>query len=252
MAMLFLPVLFAPGARAEADPTAVQTGRLSVEPNRVGIDLLFAGADLAVRAEIPLGYDAGVRLVGPRQQLTLKRKGRMWGVLWTGVEEVTLEDVPAAYMLATSAPLDELAPEDDLARQHLGYAALVAGAGHEGEVFRELIELKQRDGLYAESAGGLTLTTASARATATLVASFRMPARIPPGVYAIDVFGFQGGSIHTLGSAAVQVEQVGLARALRVLAMQHGLLYGCAAVIVAIIAGLLTGLVFGLRAPKGH
>ena len=252
LALLLLWVPLPLDARADAGPTAPQTGAISVAPDRVGIDLLFGGADLTVRGEIPAGYDAGVRLIGPRQRLELKRKGRIWGVLWTGMEEVTLDEVPVAYMLATSAPLPDLAGADDLASRDLGYAALVRNAGGQGDVFGELIKLKQREGLYAESAGQLTVTTGSEPGTATLEASFRLPARIPPGKYAIDLFGFQGGSIHAFGSATVQVEQVGLARAIHGLAMQHGLLYGCAAVLIAIIAGLVTGLVFGLRSGKGH
>jgi uncharacterized protein (TIGR02186 family) len=249
---LLLGVPFALNARADVRPAVGQTGALSVAPDRVGIDLLFGGADLTVRAEIPAGFEAGVRLIGPRQQVQLKRKGRIWGVLWTGVEEVTLDDVPVAYMVSTSAPLSELAAADDLASRDLGYGALIRDAGGEGDVFRELIKLKQREGLYAESVGDLTVTTGGEAGRATLVASFRLPARIPPGAYAIDVFGFQGGRVHAVGSAAVQVEQVGLARAIHGLAMQHGLVYGVAAAIVAIIAGLVTGLIFGLRSAKGH
>lgn len=249
---LLLGVLFALDAHADVGPAAPRTGEVSVEPDHVGIDLQFGGADVTVRAEIPAGYEAGVRLMGARQRVELKRKGRIWGVLWTGVEEVSLDDVPTAYMLSTSVPLPDLAGADDLAGQDLGYAALVRDAGPEGDVFRELIKLKQREGLYAESVGDLTLTAGSGPDTATLVASFRLPARIPAGTYAIDVFGFRGGRIHAVGSATVEVEQVGLARALHGLAMQHGLLYGCAAVVIAILAGLATGLVFGLRSGKGH
>lgn len=250
LATLLFSVLLVPHARAEVGSSDPQSTGISVAPDHVGIDLLFGGADLSVRAEVPPGDAVGVRLTGPREQLRLQRKGRVWGVLWTGVEEVTIDDVPAVYLLAASAPLTDLARPEDLATHDLGYAALVADAGSNGDVFRELIKLKENQDLYAESVGDVLLTEGGANGAATLTASFRLPARVPPGTYTIELFGFQGREIRPLGSTTFQVEHTGLARALHQLALQHGLLYGCAAVIIAVIAGLLTGLVFGLRSGK--
>jgi hypothetical protein len=252
LAVLFLLAVCATGTRADDDPRASGDGQLAVEPERVEINLLFGGTDLTVRAEVPPGYEAAVRLIGPRQQVQLQRKGRVWGVLWTGVERITIDDAPAAYMLATSAPLTDRVAADDLVTHDLGRAALLPEDDPERDVFRELMKLRQREGLYAESIGGLSLTHSGAGGAPTVEATFHLPARIAPGTYTIGVFGFHGDDIRPIGSTTIQVERVGLVRDLHALAMEHGLLYGCAAAIVAIVAGLLTGLVFGLRSSKAR
>jgi hypothetical protein len=66
------------------------------------------------------------------------------------------------------------------------------------------------------------------------------------------IHGFKGEEAHLLGSAVLQVRQVGMAASIRTLAMERGLLYGILAVVVAIVVGLATGVVFGLGSKKAH
>jgi uncharacterized protein (TIGR02186 family) len=189
--------------------------------------------------------------MGKSEHLEIKKKGKVWGVLWMNVGELSFDRVPAAYLLATSAPLAELAPADELQRLDMGYGALARRTGADAEAFGELVKLKEGEGLYRIQEDGVRLTRSTAQ-EASVDVSFSLPARTPAGEYAADVIGFEHGHGHQLGTATLRLEYVGVVRTLRSLAMERSLLYGIAAVLVAIVAGVLTGLVFGRQAGKPH
>jgi len=247
----------APGAQ-ENPPGAVPRGdqapgvvRLYVQPTRVDINLFYGGATIQVRAHVPASMALALVLEGRRAPLTVKRKGRVWGMLWMNVGDVEFDEVPTTYLLATSARLPDLAPRVELERLGLGYEALaLAARGNAGD-FRELIKLKEKDGLFSVAEGSLRLEPGNGTYS-RLSASLRLSAKAPAGQYEIRLFGFQGGEGRCLDSTGLVLEPVGFVRDLHVLATERGLLYGCVAVVVALIAGLATGLVFGRGAGKGH
>jgi len=249
--LLALLVLGAVSRPAELLVEPGPAEKVSVEPGEIDIDLLYSGSRPVVRAEVPAVPMVAVRLMGHRERLELKRKGKVWGFLWLSVGDVTLEEVPVAYLLATSAPLARLVPAGEGGVPTLGYPALAAVAGADAEYFPELVKLKEREGLFGIDEGGAELTSIDS-ATASVTASFDLPARIPAGDYTIDVLGFENGAERRLATTTLHVEHAGLARTLRSLALEHGLLYGVSAVAVALLAGVLTGFVFGLKSGKGH
>jgi len=238
---------------ASAQPAGGQAadGEVSVEPSRIGVGLFYGGATPRVHATVPAGSQVAIRLVGKRERLELKTKGKVWGVLWMNVGEVALDSVPAAYLLATSVPLAELAPDAERSRLDLGYDALARHAGPAADAFGQFVKLKEREGVYRVDEGAVQLEPSDGQ-RANVSATIVLPARTPVGDYTVEVIAFEQGRGHSLGTASLRLEQAGLVRALRLLAVDHGLLYGFSAVLVAIVAGVLTGLVFGRKAGGPH
>jgi uncharacterized protein (TIGR02186 family) len=234
-----------PGGR---DQTTV---RLEVQPQEVPIGLFYGGTTIQVTAELPAGLPCAVLLEGQHEELTLKRKGKVWGILWMNVSEVEFAEVPAVYLLRASAPLDGLASAEQLAAAGLGYAALAHRAGGSPADFQELVKMKEKEKFFSIDPSAITFAPVEP-ASVRLSASLPLTARIPAGQYTITLFGFDGGRIQRLSEATVRLEQAGLARTLHSLAMEHGLLYGCTAVLIAMLAGFGTGLIFGKGASKGH
>jgi uncharacterized protein (TIGR02186 family) len=227
------------------------TTTFTVQPEQVPIDLFYGGTTLRAQADLAADRPCVVLLEGPRGPLKLKRKGKVWGLLWMNVGEVELSEVPTVYLLQTSAALSSPAGARRLAEAGLGYAALARRAGSDTAAFQELIQLKEKEGFFSVAGGAVSLEPTE-RGTTHLSASIPLSARIPAGEYSVSLIGFDGHHARRLAQATVRLEQVGLARALHSLAMERGLLYGCTAVIIAVLAGLGTGLIFGKGTAKGH
>jgi len=239
-----LALLVAAGAVAAgtAGRPAGFEGALEVVPSRIEIGLRYDGATVHVAARIPAGHDAAVLVTSGTERLELKEKGKVAGVLWMSVGAVAYENVPVLYRLLTTAPLEVLAPAEVLAAYRIGYSAVVRAEGSSPDRVPELIRLKERDGLWAIDEGGLARRAGGPEAIVAGV--FSLPAAVRPGEYAVEVIGFREGRASRLASGAILVERVGLVDVMWSLSAEHALFYGCAAVVIALVAGLLTGLLF--------
>ena len=71
--------------------------------------------------------DIVVTVLGPREDQIVRRKGRIAGI-WVNRESLEFAEVPGYYAVASSAPLDEIARPDVLARHELGVEHLRIGA----------------------------------------------------------------------------------------------------------------------------
>jgi hypothetical protein len=243
---------------------AAGPGALRVRPSRVALGLFYNGATLDVDAEVPAGYQAAVRLTGHRERLELKRRGKRVGVLWMNVGDVAFDDLPVVYHVITTAPLATLGSPAVLAKTGLGYAALVPDGAPGAPLRQELVRLKERDGLFGLREGALVPGTTAGGAAGDAAATgpvgagghfhgtLRLPPRAPADDYQAELFGFKGGEAVRLAATTVHLEPAGAVRAMRGLALGHGLLYGILACVIAVVVGLLTGLVFQPKADESH
>ncbi len=248
---ILLPAL---GGLAPAGASTGPAGEavVRVSPQTVTVSTFFHGSDLSVAGVAPAGARLAVLLTGARQAVELDEKGKVWGLLWMTVGTVTLEDVPAAYLLATAGPVCELAPYRE--RQRLGVGLDVLGTGSDGareELFPQLIALKEGEGLYGTFEGDLEVRPGGG-GWAEYSVVLPLPSRIPRGEYTVALWGFGDGVGRRLAEATVTVAPKGLTRRIAALARDHGLLYGFLALFIAVTVGMATGLVFGLAAKGGH
>lgn len=257
---LLLLSLAVSAARASAGTTPANPAErvvLAVEPDEVGVDLFFNGATLHVRGAIPAGHEGAILCAGKETALSLQRKGRVWGFLWMNTSEVVFDRVPSVYVLHTSAPLARMGPAVLLERLGVGYESLEARTAFRGPpsdrsaVFNELVRLKQREGLFSIAEGAAMLGRGAPGQLEVSTDVF-LPARTPPGDYRIALFSFHGGEGATVAETTVVVRQTGFAAFISRTASERGLLYGIVAVLVAIAAGMSTGVVFGRGSRRPH
>jgi Putative transmembrane protein (Alph_Pro_TM) len=267
--------IFAISPRPAAGQSGGATGVIFVVPERVEINLSYNGANVEVGAEVPAGYEAAVRLMAHPERLELKKLGKKAGVLWMGAGSATFENIPVVYQVLTSAPLADLGPPALRAQWMLGYDSLISDHAPEAALRGELVGLKERDGLFALREGALARSGQSVLPANPLVAdaaqagdpalaapltrppqmwrgTFRLPASAPPGDYSVDLIGFKNQHAVYLASATLHIEHAGAVKVVRQLAIDHGLTYGGAACLIAIIVGLLTGRLFRSRSNEGH
>jgi uncharacterized protein (TIGR02186 family) len=253
LTVLPLLLLLPSGAGATTSPPATPATAITVEPAAIRVDLLYHGTTVHARGSIPAGSEAAMLCVGPEGTLELRRKGRVWGILWMNVGDVVFEHAPSLYLLATSEALGRVASEGTLDRLAIGYAGLQQRVTSSGDpsLFKELVRLKEHERLYKVADGGLRLSPERG-GTVGVEGSFFLPARVLPGEYQIRLYSFRDGAGTLVGASPVTLEQAGLASFISSMAHRHGLLYGIVAVVVAMITGLVTGVIFGLGGKRGH
>lgn len=247
-----LPLLLA-AAGAGAQEEARTRTTLSIEPGVIVASLFYDGAVLHVRAEVPAAAHIVVLARSEDASLRLRRKGKALGILWMNVGDVTWDSVPDLYLLRSSTALDSLGPAWELERLGIGIASIRArarpGPGADS-LFGDLVRLKQKDGLWAVSAGAVALEAGTDAVVAA--ADLPVPVKTPPGEYEVLVYAFEEGGGRLVGRDTFEVVQGGLPGFIASLAEERGLLYGVLAVVVAVAVGLATGVVFGLGSKKGH
>jgi hypothetical protein len=254
--LLSLGLLFSvAGARpalAENSPIGLDV----VQPKTISIGSFFAGEKVTVRAVVPAGAKVALRLLGPREDLALMRKGRVSG-LWMNVEQVHFQNLPKVYLLWTSEKLAALQEAGSgLPDLPLSYEAFLKGTlerKNPAEVpllIQELIKLKETDHLYQTLEGTVRTRPLEKGMWDQADAVLELPSKIYPGKYALELIAVKDGRGALLHTSTLEVKLEGFPALVSNLALQRGLLYGILAVLIAMVSGLLIGIVF--TSKGGH
>ncbi|MCL5270270.1 MAG: TIGR02186 family protein [bacterium] len=226
-----------------------------IQPTDIEVGIFFSGASVRIDAPVPMDYDIVVACEGKARPLTLKRRGKVAGVLWMSVAEITFDQIPPLYHVSSTRDLAALAPAATLAEWGFGYPVLKARNSETNSdtepYFGELVKLKESEGLYSVLSGEVTVSPQSGGGGRASVVC-KLPAKTPPGDYVVRLVGFRDGRGELLGSGTVSVREAGFVAFITKLAREHGLLYGLLAVGVALGVGLLTGRLFGRSSKRGH
>jgi hypothetical protein len=231
---------------------------VAVEPRVVEVGMFYRGTQLRVEGVAPAGYRLAVVCVGEEARVELRRKGKVWNVLWRNVGSIAFERVPSLYLASPELDGEQGDGAAPTSERRLGAIwqavearSLPAQADEDTRrLFRDLIRLKIEERLY----GVGTLRPESSPDEAgpiRVAAEFELPASTPPGTYQVRMIGTRDGATRLLASEEIVVRRVGLALLIADLARRHGFLYGVFSVVLAMSAGALTGILFA-GARKGH
>jgi hypothetical protein len=253
------------GARSPAAAEAA----IRIEPASIEVGMFYRGTTVRVEGTAPAGFRLALVCVGPEGKVELKRKGKVWNLLWMNVGSVTFERVPSLYL--ASVDPEEARSERPSELPLPGYdgveAQVLPADADEGTrgLFRELVKLRERERLFSQTKlrreipsdeaatpGGAARVGLEGPARPNRVsADFALPASAPPGTYEVRIIGFRDGASEILATERLTVARVGLARLVTSMARSHGLVYGILSVAAALAAGLLSGVLF-TGAKKGH
>jgi hypothetical protein len=219
----------------------------TVVPNHVDISETFKGASLLIEAAIPKDAQAVVEITGAAHDEHLLKKGRRGG-LWMSVGEVRVKGAPLVYLLMTTGG-DLLSDGSNIAnwgyeaiRKHLQFSGTV-GQGHDENLFREFVKLKESNGLYGIFPDSLKITPASGDLS-KLVGRMTLPGNIAAGTYQVTLSLIGPEKKITRRSTELIIDIKGLPALLDSLAHHHAVVYGLVSVIIALVTGLVTGYVF--------
>ena len=247
VAVLVLIGTFTP-ALADDLVAGLSTDLIQITSSFQGTDIVLFGA-IEPSEEPRPAKDQDLVLVvrGPDTPMTVRRKERILGI-WINRNQVELTGMPGYYFLASTRPLDDIAPLATLQRFRLGTANLVAtpkGQYRPGEVtaFRSaLIRDRKREHLYWESPTGVEFLSST-----LFRARIPVPAAAPPGQYRAEVYLFSGGTVVSAQSSPLFIDKTGFERDMYDYAFQDSLLYGIVAVALSIGLGGASFFVFRRR-----
>lgn len=235
-------------ARADDLVSGLSQDQIQITSNYTGSDLLVFGA-IEPDAESDVSAAIGKRDIvvvvrGPGTTMNVRRKQRFAGI-WINNREVTLTGMPGYYFVASTGPLGKIASEDTLERYQIGLdnVAPQSTSTHKvstTEQFRQaVVRERMRAHVYTFAPQGVEFLSQS-----LFRVHVPVPADAPRGQYTAEVYLFHDGEVVSAQSTPLFVDQIGVERRLFNLAHNQPLGYGLAAVLMAVLFGWLSSLVF--------
>ena len=179
-----------------------------------------------------------VSITGPSEPIIVRKKDRI-GAIWINAESLVISSAPSFYAVAATGPLEEiLRPvEDSNHKISIDKTVFIAGlpafTGVDVDAFRRAaIRLREKAGLYTESAGKVRQ-----RGPTLFSTQFELPANIVEGDYAARVFLVRDGRVRDEFSTVIAVRKTGLERLIYAAAQDQPLIYGMLSILVALLAG---------------
>jgi len=234
-------------ASAERLIASLTNHRVMITSNYTGVELVLFGSIERDAAPAPNGrYNIVVTVTGPRESLRTRRKQRVLGI-WVNTQSRTFVDPPSYLAVLASRPLDTITSAENLRRLKLGIAntPLPELVNNDiGEVSNDpfrtaLIGLMRERGLYSDKPNAVTFLTPSLFRT-----SIVLPAQVPIGNYTVDVKLFADGKLLAGTDSAFEIVKVGFEQFVVNAARDHGLLYGIATALMALLTGWTASVAF--------
>jgi len=231
-------------ARAASEPLAVDLSRHLVEITTgfSGTDLLLFGTAEPGRGTEPA--DIVVVVSGPEIGETIRRKDSVAG-LWINSGSARIEGAPAFYRVASTRPLDEVAPPALLQKLGIGLDRRaidiqVDDSGADAAAYRAaLMRLMGARGQYDETVAAVTRPGRRLFRT-----DIHVPATVPVGIYKVEIHLISQGRLIGTQETPLAVDRVGLGAAIHDFAYRRSGLYGLAAVVLAACTGWLAAWIF--------
>jgi uncharacterized protein (TIGR02186 family) len=237
-----------PAAAAEQLITALSNHRVLITSNYTGVELmLFGSVERDAASPLRKGpYDIVATVTGPRESVRTRRKSRVLGI-WVNTQARTFIDPPSFLAVLASGPLEVVASAENRRRLQLGLTDTpLPELIHNdiGEVandpFRgELIRLMRERGVYSEEPNAVTFLTPT-----LFRAAIKLPAQVPIGNYTVDVKLFAEGKMLARTGSTFDIAKVGFEQFVVDAANQHGLLYGFATALMALLTGWIASVAF--------
>lgn len=237
---LFALVSLGGNAFAESDINFV------LSPATVEISAFYTGSTVQVTGQIPATAEAVVQVRGSGEKLHLKKKGKVGGLLWMNTGDLTIENAPSVDMLYMPKAITDL---DGSSLSSLGFIALkekveILPASEDKDFFfGEFLKMKQRDALYIMHQDAVHYGVIE-NGLKSFSVEMIIPTRMKPGSYVVELAAAQDGQLLGMATTEMKIEMIGFPAQVKKLAFGRPIFYGVMAVLIAIGAGLFTGIIF--------
>ncbi|MXO92388.1 hypothetical protein GRI62_02060 [Erythrobacter arachoides] len=203
-----------------------------------GADLLLFGALLEASGGRATGeYDIVVVLKGPAEPIRIREKERWFGI-WVNADSTGYRSVPSFYAIASSRPIVDIVDERTAAIYELGLPWLqLSPTGsidpeEQARFSAGLVDLRQRQGLYAQFEGGVEVTEG-----VLYRARFPIPSNVIPGRYVAETFAIIDGRVVTSATSEIKVSKEGVSGRIASEAQDASFFYGLFAIGLSLFMG---------------
>lgn len=249
LAMLLCFVALVGAADAPKLVPDISNRSIQIRYSFTGAELLLFGAVVYPGGVVPdEPAEVVVVLKGPTTPILMREKQKIAGI-WMNAESHRFSSAPGFYAIASSAPIDTLVDERTAAIYELGLENLQLSSGggatpEESRRFEQgLIDLRRREGLFAEQPGGIEVTD-----DILYRASIPIPSRVPVGTYTAETFLIRDGRVLAVASRDIDINKTGFERFVAVSAERQPFLYGLASVWISLLLGAIAAWAFRKRA----
>jgi uncharacterized protein (TIGR02186 family) len=235
-------------------PEAQQKVVTAASKNVVEIGLSYSGDRIFFFGVNPVpGSDVVIKLTAEKEEaVKLSMKGKV-GPLWMTVKQYEVTGSPFIYKIHTNKPLSQIISPETAKELELGYDAvrhkmkmhLIRGeAAPEDEaiVWQGLLKIKERATLYNIVEDPKRLEIAEGK---LFKHYFRFPPAATEGRYQVESFCFDKGELVGYGKDIIEIKKIGLENWLTQTSKNSPVFFGILAVVIAVGAGLLVGVIFG-------
>ena len=250
-ALIAALALLSPLLMAQAKPVLVpdiSARRVEIRYSFTGAQLLLFGAILYPGGRAPARpADIVVVLRGPVEPIILREKQKIAGI-WMNADSNRFRSAPSYYAVAASRPIGQLVDERTAAIYEMGLQnlQLSPGGGALPEKERRfeagLLDLRRREGLYAEHSNGVEISQG-----VLYRATISIPSQVPVGTYTAETFLIDRGRVLAAATRDIQINKSGFERFVALAARRHAILYGLLSVLLSLGLGWAAAALFRRR-----
>ena len=247
LAVLALAPLLIGAAKPVLVPD-ISARRVEIRYSFAGAQLLLFGAILYPGGRVPTRpADIVVVLKGPVQPIVMREKHKIAGI-WMNADTNRFRSAPSFYAVASSRPIAELVDDRTAAIYEMGLQnlQLSPGGGALPEKERRfeagLLDLRRREGLYAEYPKGVEISDG-----VLYRATIRIPSQVAVGTYTAETFLVDRGRVLAAATREIQIDQIGFERFVALSARRYEFLYGLVSVLLSLGLGWAAAMVFRRR-----
>jgi len=249
VAVLILLVLLTALVASPPYASAMLTARANHD--HITVDFFYHGSTVSIRGISEPGTDLVIKVTSPEGHQVLKKKGKVAGALWMNVGQLKFEKTPNFYEVFSTKKLNDILSTEEMDNHVIGYSALakhieITPAANEAEKetwFNEFVKYKEDTRLYTSSFGKIE-TTMTAEGKQQYYILTDWPYQAAPGDYLVTVYAVKNNKVVEQAEAKVNVEQVGIVKALAGMAKEKAAVYGLLSIGIALSAGFGVGMVF--------
>lgn len=218
---------------------------LTITPRIMNINTFFSGGELTISGNILSSEDIILEIRGKDSESSFDMKGRV-GPFWMAIGNIKLENIPELYqlLLPEGPDWDRKAEALGLGIDRLKDRLITSGTVDIPlNVFKMFAKLKDHEGLYRQVPNAIRYSPES-DGTKRFTAVCLLPDRIKTGTYEIKATTILNGIAERQMKDHFSVNEIGFIKLVNHLALDRRLIYGVSAVIIALMAGLIMGVLF--------
>lgn len=227
-------------------PAGAEEVIATVVPSTILIGSNYSGGHIVVFGAIAndqpsRSYDAVVTVTGPRQDLLVRRKERVLGI-WVNRRSRAFSGIPSFLAVFSNRPFDAIASADTLHQHRVGlkHVIFTEKAVDEDDPFAiNLIRTRVDESLYIEQPNGVSFVS-----PAVFRVEIPLPKRALTGAYEVDLKIFSDGAAIAHTTSTFNVVKIGVAQFVARASVDHSLIYGMAALLMALLTGWMASVAF--------